>query len=96
MRLLILLLSSLFTLSACSQTEPRPDGRIPPELLAPVPQPRMHGTTNGDLWRLIARQKAGIATGNSKLAAIACIDQARAAIIAGDPPPTCAAPDPGL
>lgn len=86
---LILLLSILSAVSACSQTELRPDAGIPQELLRPVPQPVMTGQTNGDVWRLISRQKAAIVTGNSQLAAIACIETARQAIRDGDDAPEC-------
>lgn len=90
MRLLILILLISSALSACSQTEVRPAMDVPAELFAPVPQPVMHGTTQGDLWRLISRQKQAVATGNSKLLAIECVYLARTAIIHGDDVPDCA------
>lgn len=89
MRQLIPTLSILFALSACSQSEPRPALEIPAPLLEPVAQPMMAGTTNGDLWRLIARQKASIREANSKLSAIRCIEDARQAIIDGADVPDC-------
>lgn len=91
MRLSVLKLLLFCALSACSQTEVRPAMDVPAELFSPVPQPVMHGTTQGDLWRLISRQKQAIATGNSKLAAIECVYRARTAIIRGDRVPVCEA-----
>lgn len=89
MRLWMIALSLFCVVSACTKNDTRPDTIIPLDLTAPVPQPKLQGPTNGDLWKLLARQKAAIATGNSKLAAIRCIEDARQAIIDGEDVPDC-------
>lgn len=89
MKLIFPAFAAVLIISACSTSDPRPDARIPESLTAPVPQPKLQGPTNGDLWKLLARQKAAIATGNSKLAAIRCIEDARQAIIDGEDVPEC-------
>lgn len=84
----------LLTVSACSGPDPRPGLAIPDTLLAPIAQPYMRGTTDGDVWRLIAAQKSAIERANAQLSGIACLVAARAALIEGRALPGCAAPDP--
>lgn len=86
---LILILSIFYVLSGCSENRPHPGADIPESLLVRPVQPVLTGTRKQDLWRLIARQKAVIATVSTQLDGIACIDAFRSALINDTELPDC-------